>query len=51
MKPEDSEKTTDPSQVSDKRFHIMLYTSPGSRFELTTSVVIGTASHDGPRDF
>jgi hypothetical protein len=29
------------SQVTDKLYHIMLYTSP-SRFELTPSVVIGT---------
>ena len=29
-------------QVTDKLYHIMLYTSPWSRFELTTSVVIGT---------
>jgi hypothetical protein len=36
------EKTTDLSQVTDKLFHIMLCTSPWSRFELTTSVVIGT---------
>ena len=34
-KPEDRKKTT-------KRYHIMLYTSPWSRFELTKSVVIGT---------
>jgi hypothetical protein len=34
-------KTTDLSQVIDKRYHIMLYTSLWSRFELTTSVVIG----------
>jgi hypothetical protein len=27
---------------TDKLYHIMLYTSPWSRFELTTSVVIGT---------
>ena len=30
------------SQVTYKLYHIMLYTSPWSRFELTTSVVIGT---------
>ena len=36
------EKTTDPSQVTDKLYHIMLCTSPWSGFELTTSVVIGT---------
>ena len=36
------EKTSDMSQVTDKLYHIMLYTSPWSRFELTTSVVIGT---------
>jgi hypothetical protein len=41
-KPEDSEITTDLSQVTEKLYHIMLYTSPWSRFELTTSVVIGT---------
>ena len=38
----DPEKTTDLSQVADKLNHIMLYTSPWSRFELTTSMVIGT---------
>ena len=38
--PEDTVKTTDLSQVTDKLYHIMLYTSPWSRFELTTSVVI-----------
>jgi hypothetical protein len=39
---EDSEKTIDLSQVADKLYHIMLYTSPWSRYEPTTSVVIGT---------
>ena len=29
-------------QVTDKLYHIMLYTSPWSRFKLTTTVVIGT---------
>ena len=32
----------DLSQVTGKLYHIMLYTSTWSRFELTTSVVIGT---------
>jgi hypothetical protein len=41
-KPEYQEKTTDLSQVTDKLDHIILYTSPWSRFELTTSVVIDT---------
>jgi hypothetical protein len=38
------EKTTVPSQVTDKLHHTMLFTSPLSRFELKTSVVIGTDS-------
>ena len=41
-KPEDLEKTTDLSQVTDTLYHIMLYTSPWLRFEITKSVVIGT---------
>ena len=41
-KPEDQKKTTDLAQVTDKLFYLMLYISPCSRFELTTSVVIGT---------
>ena len=39
---EGPEKKTDMSQGTDKRYHIMLSTSHWSRFELTTSVVIGT---------
>jgi hypothetical protein len=35
-------ENTELSQVTDKLYHIMLYTSPWSRFYLTTSVVIGT---------
>ena len=40
-KPEEPEKTTNLSQVTDKLHLIMLYTSPWSRFKLLTSVVIG----------
>ena len=39
---EETGESHDLSQVTDKLDHIMLYTSPWSRFELTTSVVIGT---------
>jgi len=38
--PEDPEKTTDLSQVTEKLHHIMLHTSPSSGLEHTTLVVI-----------
>jgi hypothetical protein len=41
-KPEYPEKITESSEVTDKLYHILLHTSPWSRFVLTTSVMIGT---------
>jgi hypothetical protein len=42
MKLEDPEKTTDLSEVTDKLYHKIVYASPWSRLELTTSVMIGS---------
>jgi hypothetical protein len=41
-KPEDQEKTIDLPRVTDKLYHIMLYSLPWADVEPTTSVVIGT---------
>jgi hypothetical protein len=41
---ENPAKTTDLPQVTDNLYHIILYTSPWARFELTALVVIGTDS-------
>jgi hypothetical protein len=38
--PEYQEKTIDLSQVTDKLYHIMLYTSPWSRFEGSTIITL-----------
>ena len=45
-KPEYQEKTTDMSQVTDKLYHIELYTSQWAGFKLTTSVVMDTDCTD-----
>jgi hypothetical protein len=40
--PDDPVKTTNLSQVTDKLYHITLYTLSWSKFELTTSMMTGT---------
>jgi hypothetical protein len=48
---EETGETTDLSAVTDKLYNIMMYTSLWSRFELPTSVVIGTDCIDRHRQY